>query len=64
MPKKPIDLTGFRKGDLEFLRLVGKSKSGNALWECKCHRCGGMCVVPSFASRTSMDKICLKSRVF
>ena len=25
MPNKPIDLTGFRKEDLEVLRLVGKS---------------------------------------
>lgn len=49
MPRKSLDLTGFRRGDLEFLRPVGKDERGNILWECMCHGCGSLCVVPSDA---------------
>ena len=49
MAGKPLDLTGFRRGDLEFLRQVGVNSHGQSLWECRCHRCGGLCVVPSTA---------------
>lgn len=49
MAGKPLDLTGFRRGDLEFLRQVGVNSHGQTLWECRCHRCGGLCVVPSTA---------------
>lgn len=49
MGGKRLDLTGFRRGDLEFLRQVGVNSHGQTLWECRCHRCGGLCVVPSTA---------------
>ena len=49
MPSRSLDLTGFRRGDLEFLRQVGVNSHGQTLWECRCHRCGGLCVVPSTA---------------
>lgn len=49
MAGRSLDLTVFRRGDLEFLRLVGKDERGNILWECRCHRCGSLCVVPSAA---------------
>lgn len=48
---KALDLTGLRRGDLEFLRRVGKDASGNILWECKCHRCGNLCVIPAYAHK-------------
>lgn len=49
MPSRSLDLTGFRRGDLEFLRQVGVNSHGQTLWECRCHRCGGLRVVPSTA---------------
>ena len=46
MPNRPLDLTGRRSGDLEFIRPFGRTSRGGAiLWECLCHRCGQTCTV-------------------
>lgn len=45
MPSKTLDLTGYRLGDLEFIRPVGRTPRGAALWECICHNCGQTCQI-------------------
>lgn len=45
MSRKPLDLTGYRSGDLEFIRPAGTTPRGAILWECICHRCGRTCQI-------------------
>lgn len=45
MSMKPLDLTGYRSGDLEFIRPAGRTPRGAILWECICHRCGQACQI-------------------
>lgn len=45
MPNRPLDLTGYRLGDLEFIRPVGRTPRGAVLWECICHNCGQTCQI-------------------
>lgn len=39
-PANALDLTGRRFGDLEVIERDGTNERGQALWLCKCHRCG------------------------
>lgn len=46
MPRAAPDLTGRKFALLTAIRMVGRSKRGNALWECSCD-CGGSIVIES-----------------
>lgn len=39
-PANALDLSGRRFGDLEVIERAGTNERGQALWMCKCHRCG------------------------
>ena len=41
-PPNALDLTGQRFGDLEVIERAGTNERGQALWLCKCHRCGNL----------------------
>lgn len=41
-PPNALDLTGQRFGDLEVIERTGTNERGQALWLCKCHRCGNL----------------------
>jgi len=41
-PPNALDLTGQRFGDLEVIERAGTNERGQALWMCKCHRCGNL----------------------
>tara|TARA_R110002124_G_scaffold223796_1_gene389116 strand:+ start:367 stop:993 length:627 start_codon:yes stop_codon:yes gene_type:complete len=38
--KRFRDRTGYRNGHIEVLRLAGRNKHSQAVWECCCHACG------------------------
>jgi len=41
-PANALDLTGQRFGYLEVIERAGTNERGQALWLCKCHRCGNL----------------------
>lgn len=41
-PVNALDLTGQRFGNLEVIERAGTNERGQALWMCKCHRCGNL----------------------
>ena len=57
LPKRAKDLTGQRFGRLIALEPVGRNKSRNILWKCRCD-CGGQCVVSSSDLVAGESKSC------
>lgn len=51
------DLTGQRFSMLTAVQKVGRTKQGNALWECKCD-CGKTCIVRSNDLKSGNSKSC------
>lgn len=63
MPREKIDLTGVRSGDLEAIECVGSGQKLGAMWRCRCHKCGGECIIPASrltAKRPQKDCGCTK----
>ena len=57
MRGKKSKLEGLRFGRLEIIRLYGRDKNYNTLWECKCD-CGNNCVVSAVHLKDSSTKSC------
>lgn len=55
--KKGLDISGVRYGRLVAIEKVGKNKSGNAIWNCKCD-CGNIVNVCISNLRNSHTKSC------
>ena len=62
--KHPIDISGMKFNKLTILKLVGKDKRSNQLWECKCD-CGNIVtkIKQSIVSRNDKKLRMFKKRI-